>query len=185
MGPEVGESHEVAAQSQAGGLITTGGGFSMYFQTAEWQRTVVDDYLTYFPHIQPGYNPNGRGYPNISLIGVDYAVMVDGEWSTIFGTSCVAPMLAGWISLINAARQQWMNPTLYNVGYNQSKQLPNAYRAAFRDVTSGHNRCCHSSSTSNLKPTCCASGFVATCGRDPLTGWGSIAFPSLLTMFGP
>jgi hypothetical protein len=36
-----------------------------------------------------------------------------------------------------------------------------------------------------LKPTCCDSGFSAACGWDPVTGWGSIAFPSLLAMFVP
>ena len=47
-------------------------------------------------------------------------------------------------------------------------------------MTSGDNKCC-ASSTGN--PTCCDSGFTATSGWDPVTGWGSMDYTQLLKLF--
>ena len=46
---------------------------------------------------------------------------------------------------------------------------------ALKDITAGNNRC----AAGNLgDETCCEDGFVASKGWDPVTGLGSVHFPS-------
>jgi tripeptidyl-peptidase-1 len=106
MGPETGDA-EIACQSDLGGVITSGGGFSTYNPTPSWQKAAVKSYfqnLLSFIYPTDGYNPKGRGYPDVSLIGVWYEVFIQGELTPIFGTSASAPVFAAFISLANAAR---------------------------------------------------------------------------------
>ncbi|KAL6079281.1 polynucleotide 3'-phosphatase [Balamuthia mandrillaris] len=88
----------------------------------------------------------------------------------VAGTSCAAPTVAGIISLLNDLRFQvgkpqlgFLNPFIY--------QTANKYPQAFNDITSGSN------------PGCGTSGFPATKGWDPVTGWGSTTMPSSLKSF--
>ena len=69
-------------------MITSGGGFSSFYPQPSWQAADVDTTPG------SGYNPRGRGYPDLSLLGVDYAVVVGGSVTSIFGTSCSAPLFA-------------------------------------------------------------------------------------------
>ena len=76
-----------------------------------------------------------------------YSVRVDGQDTVIGGTSAVAPLWAGLIALINAAKGNpvgFINPALYN----------NA--AALNDVRTGNN-----------------GDFAASGGWDACTGLGS------------
>ena len=187
MGPESGGA-EVACESDLGGVITTGGGFSTYNPTPSWQTDAVNAYFnTLSANQQPtsGYNRNGRGYPDISLIGVWYQVVVQGQMTSLFGTSASAPVLAGMISLINAARAEnnqssvgFINPTLYLYGKNNTYGSNNTNYIAYNDITSGANFC-----TAGSPLICCESGFYTTTGWDPVTGFGSINYPNLAYMF--
>ena len=47
MGPNT-NGPEIACQSQLGGVITTGGGFSTYFATPSWQAKAVSGYFNQF-----------------------------------------------------------------------------------------------------------------------------------------
>jgi tripeptidyl-peptidase-1 len=182
MGPENGDA-EIACQSQLGGVITTGGGFSTYYATPSWQTDAVNAYfdaLTASNTPDAGYNRNGRGYPDVSLIGVNYQVVIQGGLYNLYGTSASAPLFGAMLSLINAVRVAhnkssvgFINPTLYAYGMNASTNL-------FTDVTSGHNRCCASGNPSEA--VCCDSGFHSTAGWDPVTGWGSTYLPDLAQM---
>ena len=70
MGPESGTA-EIACQSDVGGVITTGGGFSNAYGRPSWQTSAVNNYFSTVstpPDI--GYSTTGRGYPDVSLIGV-------------------------------------------------------------------------------------------------------------------
>jgi tripeptidyl-peptidase I len=190
-GPQSGGT-EIACQSQLGGVITTGGGFSSYFNTTPWQADAVNYYFEHLGSTQnpiKGYNRNGRAYPDISLIGVDYQVVVGGYIQNVFGTSCTSPVIAAFVSLVNAQRQYlglssigFLNPTLYSVGYNNTIGISNSYDAKFNDITSGNNKCCANGNPSSAK--CCKSGFSATKGWDPVTGWGSVNFLQFAKMFG-
>lgn len=91
---------EQACQSQLGGIITTGGGFSTYYKRPSWQNVAVNSYFskvnapgsTVRP--APGFNPNGRGYPDVSLLGVSYSVYIDATVFALYGTSASAPAFA-------------------------------------------------------------------------------------------
>jgi len=89
---------EIACQSQQGGVITTGGGFSTFYPQPSWQTAAVNKYFTQYPQsgISPGYNAQGRGYPDVSLLGVNYQVVINGAVQDIFGTSASTPVFAGF-----------------------------------------------------------------------------------------
>jgi tripeptidyl-peptidase I len=185
MGPESG-GEEIACQSQLGGVITTGGGFSTFFPTPSWQADAVSDYfsrLTSSEYPSSGYNEKGRAYPDVSIIGVWYPVVIQGELTPLFGTSASSPVMAAMVSLANAARADqnlgplgYLNPTLYS---SNSRSL-------FNDVDSGINNCIAYGDLDHPEDAvCCNSGFAATSGWDPVTGWGSVDYTSLVTMFDP
>ena len=194
MGPEIGQA-EIAAQSQLGGMITSGGGFSNVFARPSWQSHAIPDYfntltaVNNLPHV--GYNTSGRGYPDISLISVKYQVIIGGKQVSIFGTSASSPVLAAFVSLVNSYRMVqgkgpigFLNPTLYSVGYNQTQKIATKNDATFIDMTSGHNKCCaYSGINPSTNAQCCTSGFFTTNGWDPVTGWGSVLFTSFAAMF--
>jgi tripeptidyl-peptidase-1 len=136
-----------------GGIITTGGGFSTYYSTPSYQQSIVD---YYFDNLKSkprsGYNSEGRGYPDIAFIGVNYQVYIQGSIYSLYGTSASAPVLAAMVSLINAERLKnnqssvgFLNPTLYAYGYggsyygNSSNSFEGKY--PFNDITSGVNNC--------------------------------------------
>jgi tripeptidyl-peptidase-1 len=50
------------------------------------------------PHV--GYNPNGRGYPDISALALNYVVMIAGNLTAVSGTSASSPVMAGMISVL-------------------------------------------------------------------------------------
>jgi tripeptidyl-peptidase-1 len=167
MGPETGDP-EVVCASNTGGVITSGGGFSTAVGTPSWQADTVKYYLD---HNNPpaGFNRNGRGYPDISFVGVNYQVINGGVFYTVFGTSCTAPLTAAFVTLVNSARYEsglppigLINPLLYSVGYNNTIGVGNEFNATYNDVTSGSNACCSSSNPSSA--VCCATGFNAVKG---------------------
>jgi hypothetical protein len=178
-GPESGNA-EIACQSQLGGVITTGGGFSTHNPTPPWQKAAVQAYFDGLPSGETptnGYNPNGRGYPDVSMIGVWYQVVVQGELVQLFGTSASSPVFAAMVTLANTARAAnsmpplgFLNPSIYAYG------SANPY---FNDVTSGNNKC---TAGDPATAVCCDSGFYASTGWDPLTGFGSINYPNLNAM---
>jgi hypothetical protein len=122
---------EIACQSQYGGVITTGGGFSTYYPTPVWQKNSIELFLSRSAALsqtpQNGYNPQGRGYPDVSFTGVDYQVIIGGNAIGIYGSSASAPVFAGMITLVNTLRRAagfptvgFINPTLYSIGYNNT-----------------------------------------------------------------
>lgn len=175
MGPEDGKP-EVACQGDTGGIITTGGGFSTLYPTPTWQTAFTTQYwqtvqqqaaaIPPFPVPVPGYTASGRGIPDISLLAHNYIIAVAGNFTAVSGTSASSPVFAGMLGLINSARHDrglnpvgWVLPALY--------AFANEY---VRDITEGHNRC----TADGL--VCCAQGFYATTGWDPVTGLGSLNF---------
>lgn len=181
MGPENGLP-EIACQSQKGGVITSGGGFSTYYPTPRWQKKAVEQYFASLPeNKQPtsGFNREGRAYPDVSLIGVWYNMFEQGQRTPVFGTSASAPVFGAMVSLANAARARdgkpslgFLNPTLYHAG------------DVFTDITLGHNKCLvYGDIDHPSNAVCCDSGFYATTGWDPVTGLGSLKYGELETIF--
>lgn len=98
----------------------------------------------------------------------------------ISGTSASAPVFAGMVSLVNAARLEqgkgplgWLNPALY--------QQASSF---IRDISEGNNNCVPLATGSSVSvPICCTQGFAATTGWDPVTGLGSVDFASFMNTF--
>jgi len=164
---------EIMCSSKTNGLITSGGGFSGVFTTADYQAADVAGYLKDGPDMPPisQFNSKGRGYPDVAAMGHNYEEVIGGQTYQVSGTSAASPVFAGMISLINGLRLSqgksslgFINPSLYS----------NA--ADFHDITSGTNNCCAGAPGS---ATCCKYGFTATTGWDPTTGLGTPDFGKL------
>lgn len=173
-GPESGET-EIACTSDQGGGITTGGGFSTIFDAPAYQTAAVKGYFAALgPKEQPvsGYATSGRGYPDIAMAGFNYEVVVGGKTYEVSGTSASSPVVAGMVSLVNAARLKADKPAL---GF--LNQAIYQHGVAFAtDVTSGENNCAASK-------VCCDQGFYAAKGWDPLTGFGSVNYKKFYDVF--
>jgi subtilase family serine protease len=105
-----------------------------------------------------------RNTPDVAMVGDNIYLRVDG--SDILdegGTSCAAPLWAGFTALVNqlAASQSltsvgFLNPSLYAIGKGSS------YNSCFNDITVGNNYW----SNSQTK-------YQAVAGYDLCTGWGT------------
>lgn len=178
MGPNEG-GREVACDAGRGAVITSGGGFSTVFGTPQYQRTHVKSYFRHLNrHNKPkaGFNNAGRGYPDVAMLGTKYQVVVGPYIYSMYGTSASAPVFAAFLTLVNSYRLShgktsvgFVNPTLYGQGRKYK---------VFYDVKEGHNKCC----SGHPSPICCAAGFTATSGWDPVTGFGSVRYDRLITM---
>ncbi len=179
------EGTEVVCSSKTSGQITSGGGFagSVYpanlYGRPPWQEKAVTGYLSNnnastfdgFPTKQtPGYNPEGRAYPDISMYGSRFPILgADGKLSSQAGTSLSAPMAAAVFTLANQKLMEdgygiigYATPMLYWMGENCTQ--------AFNDITVGDNKADIDDGTD------CLFGFPAAPGWDAATGFGSINF---------
>jgi kumamolisin len=125
----------------------TGGGVSDAFPLPPWQASAK---------IPPSSNPGarrGRGVPDVAGDAdpaTGYEVLVDGEQFVIGGTSAVAPLWAGLITLMNEKLGKTtgnLNPLLYALASGND---------AFHDITDGAN-----------------GAYKARSGWDACTGLGS------------
>ena len=101
-------------------------------------------------------------------------MIIAGNEFLLSGTSASTPVVAGFISNINAARLTqgkgsvgWINPALYA-----------AANAFVNDITSGNNKC-------DYNQRCCPQGFDAVPGWDPTTGLGSLDYTKMVSVFEP
>jgi hypothetical protein len=51
----------------------------------------------------------------------------------------------------------------------------------YRDVVSGDNKCCGENSNGIIP--CCSTGFTSESAWDPVSGWGSIDYPTFASIF--
>jgi kumamolisin len=136
-----------------------GGGISTV-----WTRP---DYQTGFANAKNGASTTMRNVPDVSLDGdpaTGYAIYVGGQWQTYGGTSCAAPLWAGFTALVNQQRVSanlaplgFPNPTFYQIGQSTH------YNTDFNDVADG---------TTNLF-------YPTVTGYDDATGLGSMKGSSL------
>lgn len=156
--------------------FTSGGGFSTYSVTPEWQKDVVSDYLSSSETLPPSsyFNASGRGYPDLSAIGNAFQIYEFGQISSVGGTSASAPTIAGIISILNHVRRQHGQPVLGFLNpflYKMQSEMP----ATFTDILSGDNICTEYGCFSNCK------GFTAQKGWDPVTGLGTPNVEAMIT----
>jgi len=171
-GPEQGYN-EVACSSDTGGGITSGGGFSGYFKRPSYQDTAIS---YFFNNLQTkpydGYQAEGRGIPDVSIMGHNYLISLGGQWTEVSGTSASSPVFAAMMTLVNDLRMQngkgpmgFLNQVLYSLD-----------SSVWNDITSGNNAC---SSGNQDTAVCCNEGFTAQAGWDPVTGLGTPKFDKL------
>lgn len=146
----------------------SGGGFSNIFERPSYQDSAVTNYLDkYAPNYGPSvFNSSGRGFPDVSALGLKLATVYLNLTLGVGGTSASAPIFASIITLLNEERLQqgkgpigFLNPTIY------------AHPEMFNDVTNGSN------------PGCGTDGFPAAPGWDPVTGMGTPNYPKMQEVF--
>ena len=111
----------------------TAGGFSNYFGTPDYQASAVTTYLQELgDDLQGLFNTSGRGYPDVSALGVNIMIAAGGEFGAVDGSSAASPIFASVVSLVNDARAVagksplgFLNPFLY------------ANPGIFNDITNG------------------------------------------------
>ena len=146
-----------------GNGIGSGGGISTQYPIPTWQTNV---------NMTANHgSTTKRNVPDVALTAENVYVRADGVNYTVGGTSCAAPLWAGFTALINqqavlqgAPPVGFLNPTVYTIG------LGSKYGSSFHDTITGNN-------TSGSSPT----NFYAVVGYDLCTGWGTPAGSNLIS----
>ena len=161
---------------QVGGTTLTTGSGSTYSSEAVWNSGSgvgsSGGISTYYaiPGYQQGISMTAnhgstsmRNVPDVAMVATQIYVRANGGNYLMSGTSCAAPLWAGFMSLVNqqaaisgVSPLGFLNPALYAIGKGAS------YAANFHDVTSGNNN----SASSPVN-------YPAVTGYDLCTGWGS------------
>merc|ERR1712185_262229 len=168
---ESGLSGEETATAQFG----SGGGFSYDYEAPSYQTDAIKAYLAKNPKTgSDTYAQNGRGSPDVSLLGEQFEVYTSGffgglEKIAVGGTSASTPTWGAIISLLNeeclsasggSKTLGFVNPLFYQ----------NA--DAFNDITKGSNAIGNNA----------ASGWKCTSGWNAATGLGTPKFASIQTV---
>lgn len=145
------------------GVGFSSGGFSRYFSRPSWQDAAATAYIKGLNgHLDGYYDPNGRGIPDISAVGTNFACVVNGYSQGISGTSASAPLFAGLIALVNDARLRQGKQSL---GFLNDKLYSPEVTSVLQDITTGTSYGCRFQSGSQ-------SGWAAAKGWDAITGLG-------------
>jgi subtilase family serine protease len=138
-----------------GGGIGSGGGISIQYPIPSWQTNIS---MT----ANQG-STTMRNTPDVALTADNVYVRADGHDYNVGGTSCAAPLWAGFTALVNqqaAATGEpavgFINPAVDAIGSSPD------YTTCFHDITTGNN-------TSGSSP----NKFYAVPGYDLCTGWGT------------
>ena len=140
----------------SGSYVGTSGGISTYYRLPGYQAGIS---MT----ANLG-STTMRNVPDVALTADNvYVVYGSGSTGAFGGTSCAAPLWAGFTALVNQQAAQnglspvgFLNPALYTIGRGAN------YAACFHDTTAGNN-------TWSKSP----SRFYAVAGYDLCTGWGT------------
>jgi kumamolisin len=144
----------------------TGGGVSRQFGVPDYQQGIT------IPANLDGSGQAGRGVPDVAgnaAGGSGYIVRVDGQWTSVGGTSAVAPLYAGLVALLDQG-----------LGRPVGLLLTDLYAAGgdagiFGDIEGGDNG---TPETQDFGPA--TPGYPATAGWDACTGLGSLRGSALL-----
>lgn len=143
-----------------GSYVGSSGGVSSYYSIPSWQQG-INTFLT------NGGSNTKRNIPDVALTADNvYVAYGDGSSGDFGGTSCAAPLWAGFMALVNqqlaattgtsTSSIGFINPAIYELA-NES-----TYSSTFHDVTTGNN-------TSSSSP----NEFYAGAGYDLCTGLGT------------
>ncbi len=150
------------------GAEATGGGISLTNPLPSWQQGIG--------MVANKGSLTLRNSPDISMVADDVWVVFDnGSNGSFGGTSCSAPLWAGFTALVNQQAASlgkppvgYLNPTLYALGKSAG------YSTNFHDVITGNN-------TNAASPDL----FYAVAGYDLCTGWGTPIGLNLINALAP
>ena len=133
------KNEQIATVSNTAGF-DTGGGFSLYSPRPKYQTNAIRQYLknAILPNITFGWNPYGRGYPDIGAVGEGFCTLSDSSCDFSGGTSASAPLIASLITLLNNDRMNanksplgFVNPLIYYLyDTDSSKYFNNQFETA-------------------------------------------------------
>jgi subtilase family serine protease len=147
-----------------GRYIGTSGGVSSYYPIPSWQSGVNS-------FLNNGGSSTRRNIPDVALTADGVYVMFCQTNGTFGGTSCAAPLWAGFLALANQQASLsgkppvgFINPAVYELA-NES-----LYASVFHDITNGNNTWAYS-----------PAAFFAKPGYDLCTGVGTPAGTNLIS----
>jgi hypothetical protein len=157
------------ANANPPGYVGSSGGISTYYSIPAWQLGI---------NMTANHGSTTmRNVPDVALTADNvYVRYGNGKSGTFGGTSCAAPLWAGFTALVNQqavasgrSTVGFVNPAIYTIGNGAN------YAVDFHDITTGNNT--WPSSPAN---------FYAVPGYDLCTGWGTPAGQSLINaLAGP
>ncbi len=154
--PSAGGAYSSETVWNWGGGSGSSGGVSTYYSIPAWQQGISS-------FLNNGGSMTTRNIPDVALTADNVYVYYHNTSGNFGGTSCAAPLWAGFMALVNqqaAASGQssigFINPAIYEVA-NES-----LYNSAFHDIATGNN-------TSPTSP----NAFYAVQNYDLCTGVGS------------
>jgi subtilase family serine protease len=138
------------------GYIGSGGGVSIVYSIPSWQTGLSNS--------ANHASSTMRNIPDVALTADDiWVIYGDGQSSGAGGTSCAAPLWAGFTALVNQQAAAggnptvgFINPAIYALGQGTS------YTSSFHDIATGNNT---NAQSQNL--------YFAASGYDLCTGWGT------------
>ncbi len=143
--------------------VGSSGGSSGSYAIPTWQQGVSMS--------SNGGSTTKRNFPDVALIAEDVFVIADNgtQYQGVGGTSCAAPLWAGFTALVNQRGTAnglspvgFLNPVIYRIGTGTT------YTACFHDTTTGDN-----TSPDLRNPNGSTNQFYAVAGYDLCTGWGT------------
>jgi len=147
---------------------SSSGGVSSYYKIPSWQSGTS-------MAANQG-STTQRNIPDVALTADNVSVYYGNGSSDVFGgTSCAAPLWAGFMALVNQQAATlgkpavgFINPAVYAIGNGQNAGY--SYAACFHDTTTGNNFWSAS-----------PSAYSAVAGYDLCTGWGTPNGASLIS----
>lgn len=144
------------------------GGFGTNYAIPYWQAGVSMS--------ANGGSTNFRNLPDVAMCAANvFYTYNNGGSGVTAGTSCAAPLWAGFTALVNQqaalsgnASVGFLNPAIYAIGAGAG------YAANFHDITNGN--------TTNSYNT---GNYFAVAGYDLCTGWGTPSGSNLINTLAP
>jgi hypothetical protein len=162
-------SETVWNEGKSNGYKGSSGGISTYYPIPSYQQGIS--------MVANQGSTTMRNVPDVALTATNVYLVYNNNGSEAIaaGTSCAAPLWAGFTALVNqqaaAAGQApvgFLNPAIYAIGKGTN------YATAFHDITTGNN----TNQSSDNK-------FFAVTGYDLCTGWGTPKGTNLINALAP
>lgn len=130
----------------------------------------IPDYQVGVSMAANGGSTTERNYPDVAMVATQVEVFFNGGFTQFIGTSCGAPLWAGYTALVNQLNQQnggpgksgFLNPTIYDIGLTRGT-ADDLYKVCFNDINDGVSNGVGGG----------GSGFNSVAGYDLCTGWGT------------